>query len=102
MAREHALLEHVEVLAVATGEERRGFLLTVRVTENLSLASERFTWEEVRPPAGIIGASAARYVLDCVEQIVQKTERGLVEYAWLSVASELREVRRILQEAQED
>jgi hypothetical protein len=101
MAREHALLQHVEVLTVATDEDRRDYLLTVRVTENLVLASERFTWEEVRPPAGITGESAARHVLDCVERIVQRTERGLAEYAWLSVASELRQVRRILQEAQE-
>jgi hypothetical protein len=98
-ARKSGLLEDVELTSLVTEGEGENFMLTVRITDEVVLASMKFKWQEVKPPCGLTSAAAARYVLQRIDRIARKTKAGLVEYAWLRVASELAHVRRILKQA---
>lgn len=98
-ARRAGLLEDVELMSLAAEGRGDDFMLTVRVTDEVVLASARFKWHEVRPPRGLTSTDAAHYVLQHIDRIAQRTRAGLDEYAWLRVATELRQVRRIIEQA---
>jgi hypothetical protein len=96
VARGFGLLGDVDVMCPVVDDEHQDFMLTVGITDQLTLASAKFKWNEVGPPSGMVGVEAARYVLDRIDGIAQRTRAGLAEYTWLRVASELQQVRRIL------
>ncbi|MDX3383598.1 hypothetical protein PV682_19325 [Streptomyces niveiscabiei] len=100
VAGEKGILSGVEVLPLATGILKREFLVTVTVEEGLVLASARFTWDEVKPPDDLRGIEAARYVLDRVDGIARRTTTELKAYTWLRVASELEQVRMLLERSE--
>ncbi|GHI07406.1 hypothetical protein AQI88_20540 [Streptomyces cellostaticus] len=99
VAGEAGFLDGVEVLSLATSPTERELLLTVAVTEDLVLASTRFTWSEVEPPDGMAGIEAAHHVLGRLAEIARRARAGLSAYTWLRVASELQQVRVLLQQA---
>lgn len=101
VAEEVGLLGGVQVLALATSHSEREFLLTVVVANDVVLASEKFTWDELRPPGGTTGVDAARHILGRLEEIARHTRSGLRAYTWLRVVSELAQVRAILEQAGE-
>ncbi|MGW1490733.1 hypothetical protein [Streptomyces sp. NPDC002402] len=90
------LLPDVDVHPIIGDEGRGEVLLTVRIAEAVALASAPVAWCEIAPRRGAEGASAALDVLRRLDEIVQQVRGGFVEYAWLRVASELSEIRKIL------
>lgn len=98
-ARESGLLDGVELARPAAEGLDDRFLLTVRVADGVVLASVKFRWCDVRPPCGMASSETAGYVLERIRVIVQQTSAGFAEYTWLRVASELRQVRRLLEQS---
>lgn len=92
------LLGGVEILRLMADEGEEEFLLTVAVTDELVLASPKFRWRDVSPPQGMVGDAAAHHVLGRIDGIAREIRALFAEYTWLRVASELREVHRLLAE----
>lgn len=99
MGRRHGPFAEVELRQVATRNGHEGeFLVLVRIVDGITVCSEPMRWSDVGPAVQLAEAETVEHILRRLEEIVDGLKSEFYSYAWIRVAAELAEVRRIIDE----
>ncbi len=107
-AHRRGLLEGVKIHRLSTKRNRpREYLLSVCVSDDVTLCSAPVGWLQEDPGETTIGAPSMRQVLMCIADIAQELREKFIADTWMRVAEELAAIRKLIgevptSEAEED